>query len=678
MKVSKLKINLVATMISALVIPMCLAADDLAVWAPKMVVIDENTIKNNPIFKESQGEYNKNILGSFNTAFKKYFPDAKTELDKKNVKNTIAAYLKISRASVYDERTTGSSVTTYTLPLTASINFFNMANGDILYSHSFTDIQQGDLAADGEEKTKKLAAWYIKSYGTLFEKLAKEAGEKFKPHRLSTKVIGVHDGLLILGKGLDDGIGKGDALVKNDGGSAEVLFSTNGYAIAQNEFLDYPLKTGDTLIKTYSGSLDGIKKPKVTLLDIQINQSIKELPPEAMLYEVFSDKIAGAGNFSLVSIGKDFYAAKRDITAKAGERVLEGKRSVPEYFLRLSYDGPHNYDLPTNVSYAKQTVYSTQACGELVDLSGRVFHSGCALEEIRDDIVHGKGFTKAARYEVAMKNATLKLAESFATGISFEKIEYKVTKANSAEIEFVDEKNLLASGATVTVYKNIGTVGDKKNVLIPVQEAVIDSKANGIAKATLDSMKIAPKLSISAGDIIVEDVVSAKAPSDAKLFPLCQKPSRMDKLNIDGFDATARFLIKKSFKYPLYDTTGFAKSLKENIDDTKFDKSPSMTTPKTQYCIQPVHWLELKSKQPSEIKGFETQNYDLTAGVRVYDMEELKGKTLKNAVVKSKKSFEVNPNLSVPVGFEASYLHIELLKNAQKNFETAVQGLQVP
>lgn len=669
-KISSVLATLLASAVSAV------AGDSFAIWAPKMV-ITEDSIEKNQAFHYSKGANSQNILEAFNTAIRKYYPDIKTELDKKNVKNSFAVYLKVSRASIYEEQLPNSSVKSYTLPVTASINFINMANGDIIYSHSYTNIVQGNLAASGDEKIKKLAEWYTSGYSSLFEHLAKEASQKFKPHKLSTKVIGKYDGLLILDKGLDGGIAKGDTLDRENG-SVEVLYSANGYSIGQDEFPKYPSQDGDILVKTYNGSLDGVKKPRVTLLDISTDKQIGDLPPEQMLYDVFSDKIAQQGSFTVASIGKDFYAAKRDIISKSGVRVLEGKRLVPDYYIRLSYDGPFYYSAPTNLDYAEQRHYYAGACGELVDISGRVFHSDCAFDNISDEIVHGKGLSKSSRYETAMKNATLSLAESFSKGVSFDKVSYKITNLKASKIEFEDEKNLLAPGASITIYKNIGSVGDKKDVLIPIQEATIDEKKEGTVIATLDSIKITPKLNAEKGDFIVEDIVSANTPSDAKLFSFCAKSGKMDIGTIDGYDSVTRYLVKKTFKQLLYDGQGLTEAIRKNIDEAKFEHTPKVTTPSTKYCVQPLYWLEPKGKKQSEHIGFETALFDITSGFRIYETNEIKNKTPKDAAFVSKKSFETNPALEIPIKSSKEYLRIELLKNSLPSFSSSVSSIQTP
>ena len=62
-----------------------LGNDSFSIWAPKMLVVEESAEKN-PIFVASKGANSQNILNAFNSALKKYYPDAKNEIDKKNIK----------------------------------------------------------------------------------------------------------------------------------------------------------------------------------------------------------------------------------------------------------------------------------------------------------------------------------------------------------------------------------------------------------------------------------------------------------------------------------------------------------------------------------------------------------------------------------------------------------------
>lgn len=653
-----------------LALPLLLLASDsnFMIWTPKVVVIEPSAEKAD--FNETRGEFDKNLFEPYLKSMKKYYPDSSEIIDPKKVNKTFAAYLQVNRVSKYEVQMTGSQVKSYFLPVTASINFVNLANGEILFSSTFTEIAQIDLPVSDPASKTKLISLYQETYGTLFERLAKDASEKFKPQQIEAKVIGIHKGLLILDKGLSGGIAKGDTLNRL-GGGAFVIYSTQDYAVAKDDFT--PSSLGDTFNKQYNGSPDMIKKPKISLLDISMDKNRMDLPPAEMLYQVFSDTLAGKANFSLVSTSRSYYKAKRDLEAKAGVRILEGKRQVPEYFMRLFFDGPTMYEFPTNVDYAHYNVFNSRACGEIVDLSGRVLYSDCKSEDISDQVVHGKGFSIPARYEIVMKNATIALAEEFAKSIKFDQISYEVKSIDNDSINVDDDKSLLSEGSVVTVYKNIGAIGSLKDVFIPIQEAVVNTKSGSDLTARLDSMsKSIHELNVKSGDKVFEDLIASGAVTkDAKLVNICELPAKVKGETIDNFDNTARFLIKKNFQYPFYDTIGFREALKIELDSSKFVVTPEPTTPKEiQYCIHPVYGFVTAEEADGEILTVKVTKPKVIAGFRIYKAGS------QEPIFKSAQSVE--PTLNVPQAFKKEYLHIESLKAALQDFEKSFLDVRIP
>lgn len=653
-----------------LLLPLWLLASDsnFMVWTPKIVVVEPSAEKED--FNETRGEFDKNLFEPYLKSMKKYYPESSEVIDTKKVNKTFAAYLQINRVAKYEVQMTGSQVKSYFLPVTASINFVNLANGEILFSDTFTEIAQIDLAESDLMKHAKLISLYRQTYETLFERLAKDASEKFNPKQIDARVIGIHKGLLILDKGLGGGIAKGDTLNRT-GGGAFVVYSTQDYAIAKDDFA--PSSVGDILTKQYSGSPDMIKKPKISLLDISMDQNRMDLPPSEMLYQIFSDTLAGKANFSLISTSRSYYKAKRDLEAKAGVRILEGKRQIPEYFMRIFFDGPTMYEFPTNVDYAHFNVFNARACGEIVDLSGRILYSACRSEDISDQIVHGKGFSIPARYEIAMKNATIALAEEFSNSIKFDQIDYEVKSVDNSSIQVDDDKSLLAEGSVITVYKNIGDVGSLKNVLIPIQEAVVDTKFGSNITAGLDSMtKSIKELNVKAGDRVLEDLISTGAlMKDAKLVSICALPAKVKGETINNFDKITRFLIKKNFQYPLYDSLGFKEALKMELDSSKFVITPEPTTPKEiQYCIHPVYAFITAEEIDGEISTVKVTKPKIIGGFRIYKTG------VEDPILKSAQSLE--PILNVPQAFKNEYLHIESLKAALQDFEKSFADVRIP
>ncbi|HRF57112.1 MAG TPA: hypothetical protein PLV58_06920, partial [Campylobacterales bacterium] len=423
--------------------------NDFDIWLSDAVVTGK-TVELNSEFMQAAGAGKQNLRKSFKHSFRAAFANTIDKIEPQKRRSTAAAFLSIVRASKYEVLMDNSNVAVYTLPVTATINFVNISNGELLYSQAYTHIATIETTKDDANIKTKIIKAYLETTDELITELANAAKTKFVPKRLSVKAIGIEHGMIILDKGLSGGIAEGDSLDGDGGALIKVKYSAQNYAVAKEEL--GKAKVGSVFTKTYSQSLEDIKKPKVTLLDIKYDDK-KLTVSENMLYQFFAEKLAQKGSFALLPINKNFYTAINALQGSANLGIRFTKRAVPEYFMRLYIDGPYFYDAPTNVNYAKQRVYQTTICGEILDGSARVVGSDCKTEKILDEIKFGKAFSKEARFEVLAKNAAISLANEFASKVSFEPISYKVTGINNEAIELLDEKNLLSLGSTVTIFK---------------------------------------------------------------------------------------------------------------------------------------------------------------------------------------------------------------------------------
>jgi hypothetical protein len=412
--------------------------------------------------------------------------------------------------------------------------------------------------------------------------------------------------------------------------------------------------------------LEDIKKPKVTLLDIKYDDK-KLAVSENMLYQFFAEKLVQKGSFTLLPINKNFYTAINALQDSANLGIRFAKRAVPEYFMRLYIDSPYFYDTPTNVDYAKQKVYQMTICGEILDGSARVVGSDCKTEKILDEIKFGKAFSKEARFEVLAKNATISLAEEFASKISFEPIAYKVTGIGGEAIELLDEKHLLGLGSTITIFRNLGKIEDKQNVYIPIVEAVVEKKDGDkvYAKEIIKSFSGAPNA--EKGDIVFETVVKS-ASDTSKLFSICAMPSNLGGETIEGFEEISKFLVPKYLKYPFYNDAELQKSIGKNISDFEFESVPKITAPKSAYCINPVYkYIKTSENDSKEHIGFIELKYNATAGVKEFYETELKNKYAIGRKITDHASSS----------FVAEFMHLKLLEHSIANFETSMKELEI-
>lgn len=592
-----------------------------SVWLSSSVVTSEKVKMNKP-FMGAAGTHNEKLRNAFLASFKKAFPDAVDVIDKRKYKRTSAVFLNISRASLYEVKADDSEIILYSLPVTATITFMNLVNGEVLYSEVYTHIGNVQTTLNDPNTFDKLVKEYEETYRGLIDELAHKASKSFVPKKLEAKTIGRAYGLLVLDKGLSDGIGEGDALDGEGGLMLKVKYAAQHYSIAREELGSASI--GSIVSKTYNQSLSDLKKPKVTLLDIEYDREKLSIPPN-MFYQFFVDKLAQKGAFSLVSINQSGWKAINALQESANLGIRFPKRVAPEYFMRLWVDGPYSYDLPTGVSYTKKRQYHMSICGDIVDTSARILASGCKEENIDDTISFGKGFGREAQYEVLAKNGALSLAEEFAKKISFEPISYEINDVEGDQIQIMDEKNVLSIGNTLTIYRNIGKVADIEEVYIPIADVSVIQKKGSMVSAVeiMKAFNGAPQ--IKAGDKIF-DQKPKNVGDEAKFFTVCEMNSNLGGATIAGFDRSAMYRIAGLVKFPFYNPKGLKESIEKRITDTEFERIPAIKIPQISYCLYPAYKYQGISSKPSETAGFDEEKFSSVVGVKEYYKGEIVSK----------------------------------------------------
>lgn len=638
------------------------AEEPFEIWLSSSVVTGEKVDKNSE-FVEAAGEGKSRLRGGFLSSFKKAFPDSVETIDRKKQKRTSAAFLTISRASMYEVKANDSNIVLYSLPVTATINFMNILTGELLYSQVFTHIGNVQTTVDDPKLHEKIVQEYQETYQGLIDELAKNASQSFVPKKLEAKIVGKKFGLLILDKGLADGITDGDSLDGEAGSMLKIKYSSMKYSVAKEEFGSASVGSGVT--KTYNQSLANLKKPKVTLLDVRYDHEKLAVPPN-MFYQFFVDKLAQKGSFTLVPVNASFWKAINALQESANLGMRFSKRNTPEYFMRLWIDGPYTYDLPTNVSYSLNRNYQMTICGEIVDTSSRVLAASCKNEKIEDKISFGKAYSKEAQYEVLAKNGAISLAEEFAQMVSFEPISYQVTATDKDVFEIMDEKNILSIGSSVTIYRNLGEVGGIDNVNIPISEASVERKEGNLVyvREIIKTFNGAP--AVEAKDMIFEQVATSSNDT-SKLFTMCELPSKIGTDSIDSFETGAQYMVAKNLKYPFYHPKGLQESINKYIGEAEFETVPRISSPNTPYCINPVYKYSLVSSKNAEQAGYLENKYTTAIGAKEYQGEELRSKY----GLGGEKSF------FPPLEDSNSYLHANIFANSLNELENAIKKLEI-
>ena len=178
------------------------------------------------------------------------------------------------------------------LPLTVSLKFTNILSGEVLFTRSHTEIQPASfLAADLESDATKdvLRKHYQELLKTSLENVIKAASQHFQPAQISTTVQKVWKGYVILGKGLDAGIGNNDELVQSDGSSIRVIHAEANYAVAI-PILGKDIHKDAVFEKIATSTRNAVRKPKALLADIHVPAGYSK----NLVEQLFSDNLGDA------------------------------------------------------------------------------------------------------------------------------------------------------------------------------------------------------------------------------------------------------------------------------------------------------------------------------------------------------------------------------------------------
>ena len=435
--------------------------------------------KIDPSFRPALGDM-KQTVALLQQRAQTHFKELAPNIDSKNRLRALALSVQITRVSRYQIDKSDGTADIY-LPITLSVYFSNPMTGEVLQSFSQTryDVLTLSRSHGEEEKDARIKAAYRAGFAALLDSALAAAAKDFNPYVVETKVADTWRGFVILDKGYQSGIGKGD--VMNDGESEiRVEHAGQHYAVAV-PVLGTP-KDGAVFSRPGTMALSDVKKPRVLTMVSDGNPDLSD----SVSTQLFTDRLGSGAPFATLPLNANFsqVQASIDSNTKIGHEV-SGKRALPDYFIRIVAPPPRHYVLPTNLGYKTQHSYEAWAFAELLSRDGRVLYAADVSQRIDDTVTDRSGFNASDRREVVLKNALNELAERFGKEVRFKPLTLKVNAA-SAEGFGVDDPGMnLHVGDTIRVYRNAGRPGRlAEDALVPTWEASIASRDGQKVTAT--------------------------------------------------------------------------------------------------------------------------------------------------------------------------------------------------
>ena len=557
----------------------------------------------------------------FLNAMNKVFRIEKT-ITRKNINKTFVAYVKVPRVSLYKVEKTPQRANYY-LPITATFTIANMKSGEILYSEAYTNytVYEG-LTSGIDDATQKSV--YMDGMQNTIEELTQKAEVKFSPFTINSKIIDKYEQYYILDKGRDSGIVLDDSFESMNGSEIKIIYSDKDYSVAKVEL--GKVNTSEEVSKVSTGSINSIKRPKVGLVDNNIEYSGFSWDT---IKQFLTDKIGEKASFSILPLDRTFYEAQDFAFRNSSiSQEYRNKRVVPNSFIKLNIGKLYSWRTPTDQVYTNFDNYAVNACALMSNRAGIITYSSCSTE-LRKDVTYGKSrFSNDAVSEIVTKNAILKTAEDFSKYIKPLTKKATIVSIKNDQVT-LDSKDLFKRGDNPKVFHNIGDVEGIDDIKIIVAETIINDDDTSTA-TVLDFPE-----KVNVGDELILETLEANPQEKLLKFG---ETINMSKQKLSQLEMMAPYIIAKNTKYSclIWD------DLKEDFENSfssslGFKRNLKIQKPKTEFIITPRYEIRLtKTKcQQSMCESL----YNLYVDVKVY-----KGKQeTKNIVFKN--GLEVNINI---------------------------------
>lgn len=358
------------------------------------------------------------------------------------VGDTYAVVLGITRASIY-EVPRGDNVEVL-VPVTLSLQFVRPSLAKVVYTMSetvytpfrFSRAEYASGAADA-----LMRAEVLRNVGAQVDSLVAGARAAFDPKSTAVKIADRDGKFLVADRGVEAGFVKGEQVeaVGADGKTSifDVLYADSGYAVLRAALGG--ASTGDSLQFTFESSGDDSRKPRLLPVVAQTDSGVS-----SAVADIFGRAIGFKASFQLSPVDVHFVQTKQLITRSANcvdwnklpsmAEASDVRTDPPDFFLRFTPVSTPSVVLSGTAGTKSEERFHTLVSAQVVDYAGKVVFSELGDDDYSIERVAGNGLGLAQAREVALKNATGKLAQNFLANVRFTPRELRVARVDAQRI----------------------------------------------------------------------------------------------------------------------------------------------------------------------------------------------------------------------------------------------------
>ena len=575
----------------ALILHPAVASSDAKVYPVRGFFFDESSQSQldpeflNVVKKLTVDSLSDNVYSSLNAIFK-----GRVEaLNQSSANHTFAVSFHVTRAISY-KVDKGNGLFDLITPVTASIYFTNVVNGEIFTTISRTNIG-GAVVSNTENVNAAIENLFSNTIKGLITSLADEAGKNFSPFMVEAKVTDQVGDLLVLDSGYGKGVQVGDSLEDDTGQLINIVYSAQSYCVAERILAD-KVGSGSVFHKYLSHKSDGKNKPRTIVLVEKVPSGYSK----QYVAQLFSDLVGDKAPLSIVQINPGFTNLRQSILQKVQLSISNAsRRKTPDLFIRLRIDEPIMYEARTNLEFKTIRNYKGLAFADVIDVSKRVNYSAIGKDKLEETITNGISPSFNERREVVIKNALMNLANNLAklgdvnrdqTPIE-SKSAGELSVSNSGKAFFQAQKGLILHRTKVQLGNG------SQDVLIPVIDAVIRSNSGSMSSLEPGVLPINTKQPNPVTGDVFEVERLGTTPRSSYYFSLCPETENLGTLKTPSLaDLTSSIL---GMRMPgVFYAPSISEYAREIGPAAGFSEEVHWKSPQINLCVQPVDRVSIE------------------------------------------------------------------------------------
>jgi hypothetical protein len=524
------------------------------------------------------------------------------------IASSYAMALGITRASYY-EVDRGSTVELL-VPVTLNLQFIKPERAKVAYTLSET-VYTPFLFTKEEYNLPQAKAIITQALLNNTKKqissLLQSASKSFNPKQTVVRLVGRDGKFYVADKGFEIGFQAGQEVEGTSAGGKQVIFRTvsvdSGYTVL------LPLAGSPSVDEEYAfifeTAVDDARKPKL--------MPVTSIKPDKLwthaVADLFSKDIGFNASFQITPVDTNFSDTMSSVQVRANcvpwdkypsaRTIADSRTDTPNFFLHFEHATS-----PVAMIAGRGGVKATQSFvsivnAKVIDNKGNIISSELGADRYELERTGNQGLSIANAQEIALKNATAKLAANFTKSAKLVPAEFRVAKASRQHI-WIEGMPVNGQNAVIEILRPLKVkVGGKPAMMkLALDPDTTPPESDGSAARIAYTLSAPDVPAPAEGDIVrILTPLRGRLPEMAACGDIYRAPGTMIS------DYLVPMLNHVAYRTPKYQVSVSDKNFYDDANrllEAGFYKYRIPAFSPTEYCFRPGYKVVETAQQCSE------------------------------------------------------------------------------